>query len=296
MDKGTQGPSRVTTCLKMTLGTSWRLKALIFFIMLVVMWAVVVVDLFLPKETQLAQLGIRPRTALGLLGVVLAPMLHSGLAHALTNSIGLVMFGVILVGTQGLRMYALVTSWCWLVGGFGLWCAGSGDVIHRGFAGVSMGQMGYIIAGAFFEKPMKLKRVAVATLLGTVYVFLMFGMFGDNHQAPWQMQIAGCAAGVVFALGWGIYIKRQGAPGTTYDANDQGRTPEAEMEAAEDSGGDKKDKKGKKGKGKDKGGDVTVDVPVSIGGQSLGTVPVNLDTALTVGSKMAQAAAKSGLD
>ena len=59
--------------------------------MLAVMWAVEIIDL-LPGTTS-TRWGIRPRTTSGLIGIPLAPFLHSGLSHLIANTIPFVVLG-----------------------------------------------------------------------------------------------------------------------------------------------------------------------------------------------------------
>lgn len=92
--------------------------AVLLFGLLAIMWAVEVVD-FLLSPVNLDSYGIRPRTMSGLAGILLAPFLHVGFGHVISNSLSfLLLGGLVMVG--GRRQFLLLSLWVTIVGGGGV--------------------------------------------------------------------------------------------------------------------------------------------------------------------------------
>ena len=79
---------------------------LVVVALLAVMWAVEIIDLL--PGTPFDRWGIRPRTVRGLLGVPLAPFLHSGFGHLFANTIPFVVLGAF-IAIGDLRRFVQVT-------------------------------------------------------------------------------------------------------------------------------------------------------------------------------------------
>lgn len=85
--------------------------------------------------------GIDPRTLSGLLGIFLAPLLHSGLLHILANTV----FGYPLARSMMQRSrleFTLTTVASALGSGLLVWLFG--DALTIGFSGVLFGYLGYL--------------------------------------------------------------------------------------------------------------------------------------------------------
>ena len=64
---------------------------LVVLALVAVMWAVEIIDLV--PGTPFDRWGIRPRTVRGLVGIPLAPFLHSGFGHLFANTIPFLVLG-----------------------------------------------------------------------------------------------------------------------------------------------------------------------------------------------------------
>ena len=133
--------------------------------MLAAMWAVEIIDLL--PGVDLDSWGIRPRAARGLVGIPLAPFLHSGLSHLIANTIPFVVLGAV-VALSGVTRFIEVTVTIVLVSGIGTWLFGTGGTIHLGASGLVFGYLTYLIARGFFAaKPL--------WILGGIVVGLLYG-------------------------------------------------------------------------------------------------------------------------
>ena len=143
----------------------WRAAGITVGAWLAVMWALEVIDLITPGS--LDRLGIRPRTLGGLVGIPLAPFLHSGLTHLVANTVPFAVLGfVIAVGSR--RRFWAVTVLIGLIAGLGTWLFGTSGSVHIGASGLVFGYLVYLIVRGFFEK-------RLTWVLGGMAVFIVFG-------------------------------------------------------------------------------------------------------------------------
>src|SRR6185436_13355823 len=84
-----------------------------------VLWAVSGFNLF-ALDGRLLGYGIAPRTAEGLRGIAFAPFLHGGVNHLVTNTIGLAVFGGLVV-LRSRTHFWMVTFIGIIASGFGTW-------------------------------------------------------------------------------------------------------------------------------------------------------------------------------
>jgi hypothetical protein len=97
-----------------------------------VVWAVEIVNLFTGHS--LVALGIHPRSVSGLIGIPLAPLIHGGLWHAISNTLPLVLLGgLTLVG--GRERFWEVTLGIVAISGVLVWLLAR-DAQHVGASGV----------------------------------------------------------------------------------------------------------------------------------------------------------------
>jgi membrane associated rhomboid family serine protease len=161
---------------------------------LAVMWGEEIVDLFLDQS--LNRLGIVPRTLNGLLHIPLAPFLHVGFGHLISNTIFLVILGW-LVLLRETRHYVAVFAASTLLGGLGVWLFGR-EGNHLGASGVVYGLMGYLLLAGWFER--KVGTVILSLGVGSMFSWMLYGMLptGNGHIS-WEGHLFGFAAGVLMA-------------------------------------------------------------------------------------------------
>ena len=158
-----------------------------------VMWAVEIVDLI---AGDLDSAGIRPREPEGLIGVVLAPVLHGGFGHLMSNTVPLLVLGMLLA-FSGLARVAAVTVTVALVGGLGTWLTAPSATIHIGASGIVFGYAAYLTArGVFSRRLLHLAAgAAVIVLYGST---LLLGLV-PTPGVSWHGHAFGAVGGVVAA-------------------------------------------------------------------------------------------------
>ena len=158
--------------------------------LVLLLWAVELVDLLLFGGS-LDRLGIRPRTAGGLIGVPLHPLLHLGLGHVALNSIGLLVFGGLVILRDETDFWITVLLGT-LIGGLGVWLFGR-PPIHVGASGVVFALFGYLLLTGWFDR-------SFGAILLSAVVFLLWGsaLFGLSPMQvgiSWEAHLFGFLAG-----------------------------------------------------------------------------------------------------
>ena len=115
---------------------------------LIAFWLLEAADQFLLGHA-LDQLGVRPRTMLGLRGILFAPFLHGNFAHLLANTVPFLVLGWFVM-VQGMRKFWLVTLVTVLISGLGMWLFGRSNSVHLGASGLIFGYFGFLAAARLF--------------------------------------------------------------------------------------------------------------------------------------------------
>lgn len=164
--------------------------------MLATMWVLELVDFLIGGR--LDALGITPRSVQGLFGILVAPLLHGGWGHLISNTFGLVVLGA-LVLMWGRREFFAVSAASVVVGGLGTWLIAAPGTTHIGASGMIFGYFGYLLARGFYER-------RVGSLLLTAVVALCFGgMIGGvvpglaGPGISWECHLFGALGGLLVA-------------------------------------------------------------------------------------------------
>ncbi|MEZ4709244.1 MAG: rhomboid family intramembrane serine protease [Caldilineaceae bacterium] len=145
---------------------------------------------------QLDGFGIRPRTMIGVRNILIAPFLHNGWAHLLSNTAPLLILGA-LVMIRGTSDFITVTIVSILVSGAGVWLLGGAHTLHLGASGIIFGYLGYLLTRGYLE------RSGLAILLALVAIFLyggiIWGVLPLQNGVSWLGHLFGLIGGGVAA-------------------------------------------------------------------------------------------------
>ncbi len=180
---------------QITLPEGFREGVLLLAYLLALMWALAIADLVTGRRL-LPKLAIEPRSLAGLPGIAVAPLLHGGFGHLAANSGPLVILGTIIL-LQGLEVLGLVTVFCWLFSGVGIWLLGRPGTRHLGASGVVFGYLGFILLRGYFERSPG--AIAAAVVVGLVYGSALWGLLPLQRGKSWVGHGAGFAAGAIIA-------------------------------------------------------------------------------------------------
>lgn len=171
---------------------TFKQHALMLLGMLAVMWVVELMDFLLPF-VNLDSLGIHPRSARGLVGIVLSPFLHLGFGHLISNSLPFIFLGG-LVMISGRQKFLLVSLWVTVIGGSGVWLLGGSQTIHLGASLLIFGYLGFLLSRGFIER--SLGGIAFSLLLLFVYGGMLYGMLPGQPGISWLGHLCGFLAGI----------------------------------------------------------------------------------------------------
>ena len=165
-------------------------------------WSAVATLLVLTLHAVLATvdihaLTVQPRSALGLLGLLFAPLLHGGWNHVLSNSIAILLLGT-LAGSVYPRATVRALPWMWLGSGLGAWLLGAQGEHHLGASGITHGLMFLV----FFLGLLRRDRAAVAAAMIAFLVYggMMMTIFPQEAGISWQSHLGGALAGLLCAF------------------------------------------------------------------------------------------------
>ncbi len=166
-----------------------------------VLWGVELLDLYVLNQA-LDQFGVRPLDVDHLGGILAAPVLHGGLEHLSSNSVGILILGTI-VALWSRREFWGVTIAATLVGGLGTWLVGHPGSTHIGASGVLFGFFGYLLLRGVFER--KIGAILISLVIG--YAFgsnMVAGMLPKTAGAmvSWEMHLFGFLGGALMAWRW----------------------------------------------------------------------------------------------
>ncbi len=170
-----------------------RVFAIAGFVALV--WLLEALDAVAPRNLDL--LGIRPRSLAGLFGIPLAPLLHGGFSHLMTNTTALVPLAFFVAARRERDLYLvplLVTG----LGGLCVWIVGAPGSVHIGASLLVFGFLGYLLLFGALER--SVGSVALAVLVAFVYGSLFMGLRPGQPGVSWESHFFGFLAGGVGAL------------------------------------------------------------------------------------------------
>lgn len=167
-------------------------EAIIIALFISVIWLVFMLDIFLPLE----KLGLIPRDAGGLFGIITMTFLHVDLQHILSNTLPLVVLLALLAGSRADSR--MVVVFIIAFGGILLWLFGRGHSIHIGASLLIFGLATFLVVSGLLEKrtiPMIIS-IGIALMYGTS---LLSGILPWQKGVSWDGHLMGALAGGITA-------------------------------------------------------------------------------------------------
>ena len=170
-------------------------QAAILGAIVALLWLLELVDLLIFRG-RLDALGIRPRTIVGLRGILFAPFLHLGFAHLAANTIPFVVLGwlVMLRSTSDFFVVAAVSA---AASGLGAWLLGGARSVHLGLSGVIFGFLGYLLGRGVYER--RLLAIGLALIALLLYGGALWGVLPLRAGVSWQGHLFGFLGGWLVA-------------------------------------------------------------------------------------------------
>lgn len=184
----------VQTLATVGMNGNWQQQFSILHDILVVTWGLNGLNwIFLGRAMD--WLGIRPRTPIGLLGIVFSPLLHCDISHLLNNSIVFLGLGWLLL-LRGETVFWSVSVIVMLVGGLGVWLFGRKPP-HLGASGVIFGYLGFLLFGSLFDH--NLLSLLLSLTVGVLYWELLPNILPTQPSTSWESHLFGFLGGILAA-------------------------------------------------------------------------------------------------
>jgi membrane associated rhomboid family serine protease len=175
----------------------WRLAPV--GLLLVAMWIVTAINWLLLRGAWLVD-GVRAHDPNGFWpNVLVAPLLHAGLAHLLANSVPFALLGG-LIAVQSVWRFTAATVAGVVVGGLVVWLLGGPGTVHIGASGLVFAYFGWLIVRAVRERSILAIVLAMVTL--ALYGGVLWGLSPFQIGISWQGHLGGLVAGAGAAGLW----------------------------------------------------------------------------------------------
>lgn len=157
---------------------------------IVILWIVKLSEML--AGIDLGVLGILPRTLPGMLGIFTAPLIHGDLYHLYSNTIPLLILGMIIIFFYNAIAFE-VFFWVYFMTGTWVWAAANGDGYHIGASGLIYGFVSFLFFSGLFRNDKK--AMALSLLVTFVYGGLVWGLFPFTYGVSWESHFFGAVAG-----------------------------------------------------------------------------------------------------
>ena len=147
-------------------------------------------------DLELERFGVRPRQFVGLLGILFAPLLHSGFAHLLSNSLPLLVLLTVMLHLYPNSALKVIPA-VYLGPGIAVWLFARGSD-HIGASGLVYGLVGYIFAAGLIRRDTR--AIAATLLVCLLYGALVWGVLPIQPGVSWETHLAAALIGLALAI------------------------------------------------------------------------------------------------
>lgn len=160
-------------------------------------WLLWVVKLFeLITDKSFIQFGLLPRTTWRLMGIITGPLIHANVAHLMSNTLPLLIFGWMLFyffPTSAKKVFLNV----YLFSGIFVWLLGR-EHFHIGASGIVYGLALFILTTSILHKDQR--SMALVAIIIIFYGGMIWGIFPGQEQISWESHLGGTLTGIVLAF------------------------------------------------------------------------------------------------
>ncbi len=148
--------------------------------------------------------GIRPRTGEGLVGMFVAPWLHGGWGHLLSNTLPFLVLGTIVL-LEGWRSWARATLIVLLTSGATVWLLAPTNSLTLGASGIVFGWLVYLLVRGFFTGSPG--QIATGVVVFLFYGGMLWGVLPTDVGVSWQAHLGGALGGLLAARSRGKALR-----------------------------------------------------------------------------------------
>ncbi len=181
------------------------------------LWLILFVDNILGLE--LTRFGLRPGSLKGLIGLLTAPLLHSGVEHLFSNTAPLIVSVttiLYLYPSSSIRVIPVI----WIGSGMLAWIIGRPS-LHFGVSGFVYGLLAFVFVSGILRLDMR--SVAVSVLVWFLYGSMIWGVLPIRPNMSWELHLSGTILGVALAI---VYRRWDVVPVKRYEWEDDDSVPD----------------------------------------------------------------------
>lgn len=155
-------------------------------------------------DAGLAQYGVYPRHARGLIGILAGPLIHTSWEHLAANTGPVFILGTALLYGYP-RSAPLVAPVVYLCSGMLVWLLGR-ESLHLGASGLTFGLLFFICTVGLLQRYKK--AIALSLIVFLLYGGMLGGLFPEDPGISFESHLAGAVIGIVL----GILLQRRDPP------------------------------------------------------------------------------------
>ena len=176
-------------------GQSYIGSSVVPFRLVFIMWAVFAFEFY--THIDLSFLGIAPRTLFGMVGILVAPLLHGDVVHLLSNTFPLLFLGATLFFFYN-RIGTIVLFRCYIFTNMLVWLLSPRPSIHIGASGIVYGLAAFLIFFGLMRRDFTSLMISVAVML--TYGGIFYGILPIHPMISWESHLAGAIVGTINAF------------------------------------------------------------------------------------------------
>ncbi|OUR73115.1 hypothetical protein A9Q78_04955 [Methylophaga sp. 41_12_T18] len=168
--------------------------ALRVILFIALMWLVKAVELF--SAVDVSSLGVYPRGLTGLLGIIFAPLIHSGFEHLFSNTLAIFILLTALF-YQYPRSAKYVFAIIYIGSGAGVWLFAR-ESFHIGASGLTHGLMFFLFLIGVLrrDKP----AMALAMMVFFLYGSMVWSILPTEERISFESHLFGAVTGIISAI------------------------------------------------------------------------------------------------
>jgi membrane associated rhomboid family serine protease len=163
-------------------------------IFLVIIWGIKITEIL--SGLSMVKLGIYPRDASGMTGILFAPLVHGSLSHLFSNSGPL-----LILGSTVFYFYKPVTFrvifHSWFTTGIIVWLSGR-EAYHIGASGLIYAMASFLFFSGFIRRSLEL--IAISFIVVFLYGGMIWGILPLREGVSWESHLMGGIVGLVLAV------------------------------------------------------------------------------------------------
>ena len=178
----------------------FRISLIFPTFLLIVLWLIKVVET--AEGWDLAFLGVFPRRASGLIGILSAPFIHANFNHLINNSVPLFILSLAIFFFYH-KVAFRVHLYAWLFTGIAVWMFARPSH-HIGASGLIYAFAAFLFFSGFIRQNINL--LAISLLVAFLYGSMVWGIFPYKPDMSWESHLMGLMTG----LGLALYYRNEG--------------------------------------------------------------------------------------